>query len=382
MGNWQMKKRLSIALGALVALILMYGLAGLGNAQEFRHGNNASIGMNETVNSTAFVTGRNLDIAGEVNGDLFCAGQNVNISGTVHGDVLCAGQNVHITGIIDGDVRVAAQNAELTSAVSGNLTALAHIFNLSGRASVAKDLSGGVNTSTINGSVGRDVAMASTNSTINGSVGRNIKTTVQNLRLGSSAKIGGNVEYASYNQLTKESGANIAGKISRSEPKKHEKHSGWFGIGFRVYWFFAMLLVALALVALFPALFEASALTTLKSPLRTVLLGVAAVLFTPVVFIFLMITIIGIPLGVILMLSWIAALILSGPFFGYLIGRIVWRAQRNVILTMLVGSIIVLLVYNLPILGGLALLAALFIGTGMVVREAIDRFKKPLYKVK
>jgi cytoskeletal protein CcmA (bactofilin family) len=356
MGNWQMKKRLSVALGALVALILMYGLAGLGNAQEFRHGNNASIGMNETVNSTAFLTGRNLDIAGEVNGDLFCAGQNVNISGVIHGDVLCAGQNVHITGIIDGDVRVAAQNAELTSAVSGNLTALAHIFNMSGRASVAKDLSG--------------------------SVGRNIKTTVQNLRLGSSAKIGGNVEYASYNQLTKESGANIAGKISHSEPKKHEKHSGWFGIGFRVYWFFAMLLVALALVALFPALFEASALTTLKSPLRTVLLGVAAVLFTPVVFIFLMITIIGIPLGVILMLGWFAALILSGPFFGYLIGRIVWRAQRNVILTMLVGSIIVLLVYNLPILGGLALLAALFIGTGMVVCEAIDRFKKPLYKVK
>jgi hypothetical protein len=48
----------------------------------------------------------------------------------------------------------------------------------------------------------------------------------------------------------------------------------------------------------------------------------------------------------------------------------------------LVGAVVLLLVYNIPFLGGLVMLAALFFGTGMVVHELTQRTPRPVYKIK
>jgi hypothetical protein len=110
--------------------------------------------------------------------------------------------------------------------------------------------------------------------------------------------------------------------------------------------------------------------------------GIAATLFTPVLIGLLMVTLVGIPLGLILLFAWIMALILSGAFFAYLIGREIWRGQHNAIWIMLIGSIILLLVYNIPWIGAIAMLAAVFIGMGMLVREITHRTPHRVYKTR
>jgi uncharacterized protein involved in cysteine biosynthesis len=76
------------------------------------------------------------------------------------------------------------------------------------------------------------------------------------------------------------------------------------------------------------------------------------------------------------------ALILSGTFFAYLIGRLLWKNQENHILMMLLGAVILLLIYNIPWIGSIAMVAAVFIGMGMLVREIIEHTPKPVYKTK
>jgi hypothetical protein len=375
-----MAKKFLLLSGAAVVLLLI-GFTKIGYAQEFRHGNNATVGKNEKVDSSAYLAGRYIDVAGEVNGDLFCAGQNITISGIIHGDVICAGQNITVTGQVDGDVRAAAQTVLISSSIGRNLTVAAQDFTLSADGEVGGDITGGVNNMVINGAVGRDLVLGATSATINGSVGRNVKSQIETLSLGNSAKVGGSIEYTSNNELSRASGAVIAGNV-RSTPKQHEHKGGWFGIGFRIYWFFAMLIVALALVLLFPSIFRESADRTMRSPGRTLLLGVAATLFTPIVFFVLFVTIVGIPFGLILLLGWVMALILSGPFVSYLIGREVWRNQHNAIWTMLLGAVILLLAYNIPWFGFIVMIAAVFVGMGMLVRELTHRTPKPLYKSK
>jgi hypothetical protein len=49
---------------------------------------------------------------------------------------------------------------------------------------------------------------------------------------------------------------------------------------------------------------------------------------------------------------------------------------------MLVGAVILLLAYNIPFIGPIFMLAALFIGMGMLVRQATIRTPKPIYKIK
>jgi hypothetical protein len=377
-----MKKKLLAVPGGVGLLILFLGVFNVGHAQEFRHGGSAAVASGEIINSSAYLAGRNVDVAGQINGDLFCTGQNITISGTVHGDVICAGQTLTLNGTIDGDARIAGQNVSVGSVIGSSLTVAAQNFTLSGSGKVGRDITGGVDTMTINGTVGRDIVLGAADATINGTIGRNIKSQIDTLSLGSGAKVGGSIDYASNNQINKAPGAEVAGSIHRSEPKKPEHKGGWFGIGFRIYWFFAALLVALVLVLLFPSVFEGSARLTMASFGKTFLLGVAALLFTPVIFVLLMITVVGIPLGIILMLAWLMALILSGPFFAYLLGKEIWRAQKNPIWTMLVGAVVLLLVYNIPFIGPIFMLAALFIGMGMLVRQAAIRTPKPQYRFK
>jgi hypothetical protein len=377
-----MKNRFLAVMAVAGLLVLFLGVSSVGHAQEFRRGNSATIGSNETIDSSAYLAGRNINASGQVNGDLFCAGQNVNISGVVHGDIICAGQTVNITATVDGDIRVAGQDVSIDSNVAHNVTVAAQNFTLNGHGKVGQDITGGVDSMTINGNVGRDLVLGATTATINGTVGRNIKSQIDTLSLGNGAKVGGSIDYTSSNQIHQAPGSTVAGPIHRSQPKEHKNKSGWLGIGFRVYWFFAMLLVSLVLVLLFPAVFENSARRTMSSFGKTLLLGIAAVLFTPVLFVLLMATIVGIPLGIILMLAWIMGLILSGPFFAYLIGREIWRAQRNPVWVMLLGAVLILLVYNIPFLGFLVMLAALFIGMGMILRELSVATPKPVYKIK
>jgi cytoskeletal protein CcmA (bactofilin family) len=374
------KKVLLLSAGGLV--LLLFGFAKVGHAQQFRHGNNAIIGKNEKVDSSVYLAGRYIDVAGEISGDLYCAGQNITVSGTIHGDIICAGQNITITGQVDGDVRTAAQTVVIGSNIAGNLTVGAQDFTLNSDGKVGADVTGGVSNMVINGAVGRDLVLGASDATINGSIGRNIKSQVDHLNLGNSATVGGSIDYTSNNELGQASGATVSGNVHRSTPKPHEKKGGWFGIGFRIYWFFAMLLVALALVLLFPSIFRESAERTIKSPGKTLLMGIAATLFTPVLFSLLLVTIVGIPLGLILLFGWVMALILSGPFFAYLVGREIWRSQHNAIWTMLLGSVILLLIYNIPWIGFIAMLAAVFIGMGMLVRELTHRSPKPTYGAK
>jgi hypothetical protein len=377
-----MKKKLFAVVAVAGLLVLFLGVSSIGHAQEFRHGNSATIGSKETLDSSAYLAGRNIDASGQVNGDLFCAGQNVNISGVVHGDIICAGQTINITAIVDGDIRVAGQDVSIDSTVAHNVTIAAQNFTLNGHGKVGQDITGGVDSMTINGNVGRDLVLGATTATINGTVERNIKSQIDTLSLGNGANVGGSIDYTSNNQMHQASGATVAGPIHRSQPKEHKHKGGWLGIGFRVYWFFAMLLVSLVLVLLFPAVFENSARRTMASFGKTLLLGIAAVLFTPVLFVLLMATIVGIPLGIILMFAWIMGLILSGPFFAYLIGREIWRAQRNPVWVMLLGAVLILLIYNIPFVGFLVMLAAIFIGMGMILRELSVATPKPVYKVK
>jgi hypothetical protein len=377
-----MRGKLLAILGVAGTILLLVGFSGIGHAQQFRRGSSATVNANEKLDSSAYLAGRNVDMAGDINGDLYCAGENVNISGTVHGDIICAGQTINLSGTVDGDVRIAGQSVTIGSTIGHNLTIAAQSFTLSNNGKVTQDITGGVDNMEINGTVGRDLVLGANTATINGTVGRNIKSQLDTLSLGSNAKVGGNIDYASNNQIQKAQGATVAGSINRSEPKTHTHKSAFLGIGFRIYWFFAMLLLALVLVLLLPSIFESSARRTMASFGRTLLIGIAAVLFTPVVFVLLMATIVGIPLGILLMIAWVVGLFLSGPFFAYLLGKEIWRAQRNPIWTMLVGSVLLLLVYNIPFVGFLIMLAALFIGMGMLVREIKTGLPKPRYHAK
>jgi cytoskeletal protein CcmA (bactofilin family) len=368
-------------LGLFVApLVLGVGLA---RAQAVRTGDNTTVAAREVIDSSLYAAGRTIDIAGEVNGDVFCVGQNVTVSGTVRGDVVCAGQTVHISGTVEGDVRAAGQNVVIGANVKGGLTVGAQSFTLENGATIARDATIGGDTAVLNGSVGRDVVIGSAQTTLSQNVGRNVKATVEHLNITGRATIGGELSYTSRNKADIATGAEVAGRTTRYKPQA-EKQSDYgkvfnFGFGMGLYAVLSLLIVALALVLLFPHAFDAASVVALRDPFKTFLWGLGASFVAPVLIIGLLVTVIGIPLGLLVLLAWLLVVMLSGPFFGYAIGRLIWREQKHAVLTMLVGSLIVLFAYLVPVIGAFMLLAALWFGSGMVLRTVFHRTPKPHY---
>lgn len=374
-----MRKYLAIA-GLLVLGSIIFS-AGTGLAQSFRSGDNITVAKNETVNSALFAGGRNIDIAGTVNGDVYCGGMNVTISGNIKGDVFCAAQTLRVSGDIKGSVKLAGQSVILSSpnvdkvGIAGQTVTIDRETEISQDAMLAgQDLS-------LNGVIGRDLAVAGQNVTIGNLVKRNVTGSVERLTLTSDAQVDGNIEYTSNNELVEQQGASVQGTITKQQPKESQKEMMPFKPIGILYVFFAMLIISLVLVLLFPRLFNKTNERISILPGKTALIGVAGIFLSPIVIGLLAATIVGIPLAILMFLAWIIVLFLSGPTLAYTIGKKVWKSATSPMLIMLVGSLLLVVLYVIPIIGFFAVLTAGILGTGAILSEMFN-LAEPQAKIK
>lgn len=377
-------RRIKIISGlfVLIATITM-AWTGLASAHSFHSGTNVTISRQKPIHQTVFAAGRTVNIDNEVYGDVFCAGQTVTVSGTIHGDVICAGQSVHVTGKVDGDVRLAGQTVTLGASVAGNATIAGQDFVLESVGSVAGDVSVGSTDATLNGSVGRDLAVGGDSATVTASVGRDVRGSVNTLTLASGARVAGNIDYTSKNNLKKSSGAVVNGSVHRSEPQESSKSKHGavfgFGLGWFAYWFVAMLLTAMVIALLFPQMLHKVTDKATPRPWKALLVGFLASLAAPAIFVLLALTVVGIPLAFLAGIFWFVVLTLSGPIFGYYLGRVMLRDSKQPLLIMLLGATVLLLLYFIPVVGVIALLAAVWLGSGMLLLEIFERTPRPVY---
>ncbi|WP_242344027.1 STN domain-containing protein, partial [Anaeromyxobacter terrae] len=150
-----------------------------------------------------------------------------------------------------------------------------------------------------------------------------------------------------------------------------------FGGGDSVLWTIGQVLAKFALffalgllvVALFPRRVDSVAGTMLASPWKSILTGLLGIVATPVLALLLVVTIIGIPLVAVLALLVLAAGVLGFTALAFHVGRSLPLPQRGAwVLQLAIGTAIVVLVTQIPILGGLAWIAAALITFGAAIR--------------
>lgn len=373
--RWFRARKLLAA--GLLAVLSVFGWMAIGqtaNAQSFRSGNNATVPAGQIVDSSLFVSGRTIDIAGTVNGDVFCAGQNITITGTVNGDVICAGQTVRISGTVDGNVRVVGQNVLVGGSVARNLSVAGQQISSEANSQVGGDATVAGQDVTLNGQIDRDLALTSDTATLNGVVGRSVQGNLMQLTLGSSVAIRGNLVYTSPQDAKREAGAQVVGQATRNAPKPDDRgaqsNAKRTAAIFIVWLFGSVLLLSMVLVLLMPQIFQSVSSSALRHVGMTVLLGLVSTIVMPFIILILFATLVGIPLGLLLLLAWGVLLLLSGPFSAYLLGRLLLRSRtKNALGIMLLGSVVLLAVYLIPVVGQLTVVVAVWLGLGMQLAE-------------
>jgi len=331
------------------------------------------VGAGEIVNDSLAVAGHVVAVDGTVTGNLFAAGHRVILRGTVKGDLVAVAERVEIEGTVEGNVFAGGGTVLVRGSVGRSAHCAADTIRLDPSGRVDGDTVGFAGTIDLDGHVGRDFAAYAGVTNVRGDVGRDVSVRTRRLHLEAAAKVGGNllarVRDAAAVQV--DEGAVVSGKTeTRLLPKAKSRYARPGFYVWKLIWLAAAFVVGLALHALLPGLFPAR-LPGSAALVRAAGLGFVALVAVPVAALLLMVTLIGLPAGLLVLGLWLAGLYVAQILVATLVGRgFLQKADAppaSIAPVLLVGLVFVAVSVNLPYVGGLLRFVVLVLGLGLAV---------------
>ncbi len=375
-------RTLAIFLSSLTFIFLFSFPA---HAVFIQSGNVLDLPKDKKIDESVLISGGTLTVDSDINGDLLCAGKDVVVNGNIKGDILCAAQSIKVNGNVDGNIRVVAQNIEITGTITRNLYSLAQNLSLSKLSSVKGDIFFGVQNVDLRGSLGRDMLGAGDKIDITGSLLRNAKVTATKISVSDPARIGGNFEYYIDNAgIASVSAANVKGEILKHEivrqtPEKKNREPKPFVMFFgKIYSVITYIVLGLVLLYFLKKGIEDRTAILVSKPLVTGLIGLAVLMLTPIVFILLLMTFIGVPLAFVLIIEYVLAIITGTIYSTIALG---WWIMKNLakskkesdVWSLVVGAIAMGLLTSIPVLGFFVGLIALCLGMGAIFTSYLPK---------
>lgn len=319
-------------------------------------------------------------IYGTVNGDVYAAGGQVIVDGIINGDVLAAGGQVKISGQVTQDVRVAGGQITISGQIGRNLTVLGGNIEVTEAASLGGSVVGAGGNLSLDTSVPQDIVLGFGNITLANRVEGDVRAAAGNLILTPEAQISGDLTYWSESDVSLTQGATVSGEIVKKEIeglegrdlKQLREKAGPALAGFwvmtRIVGFLAALVTGLLFVNLAPKYLQKSTDFLAAEPWKSLGVGLLILFLGPVVVMFTFITLIGIPVGMILLFCWLVDLYLSKLVVSFWLGQFtlakLGKKNKNLNLVFLVGLIVYSILYLIPVLGSFVKLFALVFGLG------------------
>jgi len=325
------------------------------------------------IGSDRFISGDQVAVSTDIAGDVFAAGRAVDLNSSVNGDVLAAGKEVDFRGTAQQNVFLAGGQVSVTGRVNGNLRAAGGKVILQPNAHVERGASIAGNEIDIFGDIGGYLLASAGRVYINGAINGDVSVAGANIELGPKARIAGKLSYVSRNGLKRDVQARVLGGVEQSEVIRADdsrvvKPGHWI-------WYAGLAVLAAAWLAWLPDLSRRCSATATKQWGWSLLTGLLAFVFAPLVVLICLLTVIGIPIGLIAFFAMPALLIM-----GYVTGNIavgdVLRARfkpdrldnATRIKMTLIATVLLAFVTAVPFLGGLVAVALLFTGFGALLR--------------
>lgn len=312
----------------LSRILLLLTLAGMGlpAGAETRAGDRVTI--SGLVEDDLFAAGGQVRIGGAVAGDAAVGAGALDIDGDVEGDALLAGFRVQLDGGVGDDLRAAAGDLTLRgfiidhAVIAGGNVTLTDESAIGGRTWIA------AGTLDLAGQVGDDLTIVAGTANISGQVDGDVEVTARHIRVAPGTVISGALLWRSDNPPEIAEDAEIMGgvvaadEVAAAEPAIHTA-GRWGPVALGSAWFIA----ALALFWLRPALVMRSARVFRSAPGRTLVLGAATLVLTPLGALVLFVTVLGWMLGLLLLAGFAFALLLAGVLGLLIVMRLVAERQ-------------------------------------------------------
>ena len=386
-------RKIIITLSVVIILTLLASVVAITNAapSERRTVQVVTLPSGEEVTSDYYIkAGEIVEISGTVNGDVVVAGGQVFIDGVVNGDLLAVGGILNISGEVTQDLRVAGGQVTLSGEVGRNASMAGGNIEITKEAVIGGGLLVAGGNITLSAPITGDLYVSGGNVVLANKVGGNIDANVGNLRLMSSADVGGNIVYTSEEEILIDDAASVSGNVARKTLPKVDmptdfksiedigEQVGRIGDVFRVISFLSALIIGLIMVKLFPNYLKSTTEIVKENPWKALGAGIILVIVTPVVFVILLMTVVGIPLAFLVISSYAIVLYLTKLYFSYLLGQYIGKYVKikNTYVMFAAGLLSYYILRIIPIVGGLTALTSLFMGAGMLSLGCARNYKR------
>jgi cytoskeletal protein CcmA (bactofilin family) len=305
---------------------------------------------------------------------LFLAGLLLATTAIAGDDVILIGRSTYVGGDIDitepteGSVRAAGGEIRLSAPIGGN----AH-------------LAGG--NVTVTGAVKGKLRVAGGHVTVDGPVGGDVSVAAGKLVIGPNARIDGRLRFHG-GDLERDPAALVKGGVEESAGRQRGNFhfdaqpfgrsvAGWI-------WTAGLMVLAALIAGALPGPMRRMGDELVAHPWHAPLLGFIAITCIPVAAVLVMITIIGIPLGLLALLGYAALLLIGYVCISIVVGGLLlqhfkadvagetaWRVGVAALAVLVVS-----LLARIPFLGGFVAFAALLVGVGLIVAVVMRRTPK------
>jgi cytoskeletal protein CcmA (bactofilin family) len=375
--------KLKKAVLLLAVFLILIGMVSPAAASEAVSGEVVTVPAG-SLKGPLFAAGNNVVINADVDGDVFAAGETVTVNGSITGDLLVAGRTLNINSAVTGDIRCAGSDINFKGQAGQSLTGMGSIFRGMESSRVNRDaVLLGANVESA-GTVGGDLLGSAKNMSVSGTVGGDVKLwQVQELKLTPTAVVGGSLTYRSPTEAVVDPGAKINGAkqwepVAEPPAEKRQEGFNWGGL---IWGFAAGVLLWGVLALLFPRMWVRLSQVIESEPWPVLGWGLLVLLLTPLAIILFLITVIGIPISLLLLMIYLALLLASKVIVGDALGRLLsqrfgWFGKVPAILPFMIGFLVLKLLANIPVAGFLVSLVVMCIALGAVV-VSIYRWRKP-----
>ena len=362
-----------------------------------------TVTINQPVFEDLYITAGTVIINAPIHGDLIVAGGTININDSVTNDILVAGGNVTFNGYVGDDIRCAGGNLHISKNVTGDVViaggtltidkgvAIGNLITSTGEIRVDGNVTGNIKSMSgnlvLNGTVLKNMDCRGGKIVINGNVnGQSILASNDKIVIGNSAVFGDDVRYWVPNK-TVDFKKSLQGGLATYDPSLKINYGRWYFLGFAsligLLWYTGMVLLCIIMLQyLFAPTLKRAGETVYNSRWKSLGYGLLFWIGVPVAAVFAFITLIGVPVGLILVFSYIvlavlATVITSSVAANWLNNRsnTQWRFWQLVFTSF--GIFIVLKILSLtPFFGWLVLALSVCMAFGAIILNIDWRRKK------
>jgi cytoskeletal protein CcmA (bactofilin family) len=310
----------------IAALLCMFAF----NTQaiDFVQTNQFSVAETNALTDETWVSAQSVTIRGAVSNDFFATANDLSLNGTFNGDVWCMGDSITGAGVFRNSARMISRITQIQGTHYGSVIAAGTTVKIDRTAVLYRDLICLGENVLIEGSVSGQVRVFAQRVTLGGQFKNDLSIMADEIFVLPGTVINSDLTYTTPDELVLPSSVILGGRLNRQlqsvEPRRLFKENP------AAHYMFALaaLIAGLVFCGLFPRC-TGSALHLLRESRGLCsLAGFAGLVVLPMASFFILLTLIGLPLGILILFFYFILLYLSKIIVALWIGSALLRRRE------------------------------------------------------